>query len=101
MQNNTIPFQTVHTKDINKVEHLPAIKVGIRDEYIPEKKEPEYLDLRKSKLEEEYTSDDSRKVKHATNYLLNGGDYHEELEALHKSVKPYLHDTNTSNAQDN
>ena len=101
MQNNTIPFQTVQTKDINKVENLPAIKVGIRDEYIPEKKEPEYLDLRKSKLNEEYTRDHSDDVKQATNYLLNGGDYHQELNAIHKSVKPYIHEANTSNAQDN
>lgn len=104
MQNTNIPFQTVQTKDINNVEHLPTIKVGIRDEYVPEKsndKETEYLDLRTSKLDEAYERDDSSVVKQTVKHILNGGDYHTELDALHKHVKPYLHDTNTSNAQDN
>lgn len=105
MQTNKIFHKTVHTKNINdSVGELPAIKLSIRDEQ--RKEEPidptkEYLDLRKSKLNENYTQDQSSATSQTARYLLNGGDYHSELDSLHKNITPYVVDSAKSNAQDN
>lgn len=97
----TIPeVKTIQSKDINSFERLPTIALGIRDEYIPSTSKSQYIDLRHSKLNEAFDQSKRNEVQQVVRYALNGGDYHRELAALHRNVPQYIHDTNTTNPQD-
>ena len=99
-------LKTLHSDDINQhIHELPVIQAHIRDE-IPKiqgdiSDDDEYIRVGKTPVQESYDRDASQETQRIAAYAVQGKDYHEDLEATHRNVQPYIPEGHTSNAYDN